>query len=260
MNMQNELLQVESLTKTYGKGENKTEALKGISFRVLEGEFLGIMGASGSGKTTLLNCIATMRKPTSGKIVLHGEDLSGFRGGELADYRGKEIGYLFQEFELLDNLTARENIILPLSLHGVPAKKAGADMEEIAAMLDITDVLEKFPSQMSGGQKQRVAAARALISNPSLVLADEPTGALDSRNSKILMDKLAAINREQGITIMMVTHDASAASFCSRILFIQDGAIFHELRRDRQNETNASFYERIAAVMAQMGGGSAHVL
>lgn len=133
-------------------------------------------------------------------------------------------------------------------------------MKEIAAMLDITDVLEKFPSQMSGGQKQRVAAARALISDPSLVLADEPTGALDSRNSKILMDKLAAINREQGKTIMMVTHDASAASYCSRILFIKDGTIFHELRRNRQNETNAGFYERIAAVMAQMGGGSEHVL
>ena len=133
-------------------------------------------------------------------------------------------------------------------------------MQEIAAMLDITDVLEKFPSQMSGGQKQRVAATRALISDPSLVLADEPTGTLDSKNSKILMDKLAAINREQGKTIMMVTHDASAASYCSRILFIQDGTIFHELRRNRQNETNARFYERIAAVMAQMGGGSAHVL
>lgn len=260
MNTPKELLQVESLTKTYGKGENKTEALKGITFRVLEGEFLGIMGASGSGKTTLLNCIATMRKPTSGKIVLHGQDISGFRGGELADYRGKEIGYLFQEFELLDNLTARENIILPLSLHGVPAEKAGEDMKEIASMLDITSVLDKFPSQMSGGQKQRVAAARALISDPDLVLADEPTGALDSRNSKILMDKLSEVNCEQGKTIMMVTHDANAASYCSRILFIQDGTIFHELRRNRQTEPNAGFYDRIMAVMAQMGGGSAHVL
>lgn len=260
MNTPKELLQVESLTKTYGKGENKTEALKGITFRVLEGEFLGIMGASGSGKTTLLNCIATMRKPTSGKIVLHGEDISGFRGGELADYRGKEIGYLFQEFELLDNLTARENIMLPLSLHGVPAKKAWEDMKEIASILDITGVLDKFPSQMSGGQKQRVAAARALISDPDLVLADEPTGALDSKNSKILMDKLSEVNREQGKTIMMVTHDANAASYCSRILFIQDGTIFHELRRNRQTEPNADFYDRIMAVMAQMGGGSAHVL
>lgn len=260
MNTQKEILQVESLTKVYGKGDNRTEALKGITFHVLEGEFLGIMGASGSGKTTLLNCIATVLKPTSGKIILHGKDLSSFRGDALADYRGKEIGYLFQEFELLDNLTARENIILPLALHGVTAKQAEADIRTLASMLDITDVLDKFPSQMSGGQKQRVAAARALIFNPDIVLADEPTGALDSKNSKILMDKLSTINREQRKTIMMVTHDANAASYCSRILFIQDGCIFHELRRNMQTESTAAFYDRIVDVMAQLGGGSANVL
>ncbi len=254
------ILQVERLTKVYGKGANRTEALKGISFHVLEGEFLGIMGASGSGKTTLLNCIATVLKPTSGKIIFHGKDLSGFRGSALSDYRGKEIGYLFQEFELLDNLTARENITLPLALHGVTAKQAEADICTLASMLDITDVLDKFPSQMSGGQKQRAAAARALISNPDIVLADEPTGALDSKNSKILMDKLSVINREQNKTIMMVTHDANAASYCSRILFIQDGCIFHELRRSVQKESTAAFYDRIVAVMAQLGGGSANVL
>lgn len=260
MNTQNQILQVEGLTKTYGKGNNQTEALKGITFNVLEGEFLGIMGASGSGKTTLLNCIATMLKPTSGRIILHGQDISGFRGEELADYRGKKIGYLFQEFELLDNLTAKENITLPLALHGVTAKKAESNILALASMLDIAGVLDKFPSQMSGGQKQRVAAARALISNPDIVLADEPTGALDSRNSKILMDKLSAINREQHKTIMMVTHDANAASYCSRILFIQDGCIFHELRRSIQTESTASFYDRIVTIMAQLGGGSANVL
>lgn len=260
MNTQKEILQVESLTKVYGKGDSRTEALKGITFHVLKGEFLGIMGASGSGKTTLLNCIATVLKPTSGKIILHGKDLSSFRGGALSDYRGKEIGYLFQEFELLDNLTARENITLPLALHGVTAKKAESDIRTLASMLDITEVLDKFPSQMSGGQKQRVAAARALISNPDIVLADEPTGALDSKNSKILMDKLSAINREQHKTIMMVTHDANAASYCSRILFIQDGCIFHELRRSIQTESTVAFYDRIVAVMAQLGGGSANVL
>ncbi len=260
MNTQKEILQVESLTKVYGKGDNRTEALKGITFHVLEGEFLGIMGASGSGKTTLLNCIATVLKPTSGKIILHGKDLSGFRGSALSDYRGKEIGYLFQEFELLDNLTARENIILPLALHGVTAKQAESDIRTLASMLDITDVLDKFPAQMSGGQKQRAAAARALISNPDIVLADEPTGALDSKNSKILMDKLSVINREQNKTIMMVTHDANAASYCSRILFIQDGCIFHELRRSVQKESTAAFYDRIVAVMAQLGGGRANVL
>lgn len=260
MNTQKEILQVESLTKVYGKGDNKTEALKGITFQVLEGEFLGIMGASGSGKTTLLNCIATVLKPTSGRIILHGKDLSSFRGNALSDYRGKEIGYLFQEFELLDNLTARENIILPLALHGVTAKQAESDIRTLASMLDITDVLDKFPAQMSGGQKQRAAAARALISDPDIVLADEPTGALDSKNSKILMDKLSVINREQNKTIMMVTHDANAASYCSRILFIQDGCIFHELRRSIQTESTAAFYDRIVAVMAQLGGGSANVL
>lgn len=254
------ILQVENLTKTYGNDSTKTEALCGISFDVLEGEFLGIMGASGSGKTTLLNCIATMIKPSSGKVILQGKDISTFNGSQLANYRGQEIGYLFQEFELLDNLTARENILLPLTLHGVTPRNAENDILQIADRLDITEVLNKFPSQMSGGQKQRVAAARALISNPSIVLADEPTGALDSKNSRILMDKLSAINREQHKTIMMVTHDANAASYCSRILFIQDGRLFHELRRDIKAETPSAFYERIVTVLAQLGGGSAHVL
>lgn len=260
MNTSDRILQIESLTKTYGKGDTKIEALRGISFDVLEGEFLGIMGASGSGKTTLLNCIATMLRPTSGRIVLRGRDISQFRGGQLAQYRGKEIGYLFQEFELLDNLTARENITLPLSLHGISGRTAEGELQNLASMLDISGVLDKFPAQMSGGQKQRVAAARALIGRPDIVLADEPTGALDSRNSKILMDKLSDVNREQGKTILMVTHDANAASYCSRILFIQDGGIFHELRRGAGTESAGAFYERIVAVMAQLGGGSANVL
>ncbi len=260
MDMQKEILRVEHLTKVYGKGDNRTQALKGITFQVLEGESLGIMGESGSGKTTLLNCIATVLKPTSGRIILRGKDLSSFRGSALSDYRGKAIGYLFQEFELLDNLTARENITLPLALHGVTARQAEADIRTLASMLDITDVLDKFPAQMSGGQKQRVAAARALISDPDIVLADEPTGALDSKNSKILMDKLSMIAREQNKTVMMVTHDANVASYCSRILFIQDGCIFHELRRSTKTESTAAFYDRIVAVMAQLGGGSANVL
>ena len=256
----NRVLQVESITKVYGKGDNKTEALRGISFDVLEGEFLGIMGASGSGKTTLLNCIATMIKPSSGRILLKGSDISSLKGTQLADYRGIEIGYLFQEFELLDNLTARENIILPLALHKVTGKEAEGELQELASRLDIVDVLDKFPSQMSGGQKQRAAAARALIAKPRIVLADEPTGALDSKNSKVLMDKLSAINKEQQINIVMVTHDANAASYCSRILFIQDGRLFHELRKNIEAETPGSFYERIMTVTAQLGGGSANVL
>lgn len=260
MNRFERILQVKNLTMTYGKGNNKTEALQGVSFDVLQGEFLGIMGASGSGKTTLLNCIATMIKPTSGKIILQEKDISGFRASELAKYRGNEIGYLFQEFELLNNMTARENIVLPLSLHGETEEAARTKIQALASKLDIAEVLDKFPSQMSGGQKQRVAAARALISNPEIVLADEPTGALDSRNSKVLMDKLAEINSDLHKTIMMVTHDANAASYCSRILFIQDGRIFHELRRNFEKESNAAFYERIVTVMAQLGGGSANVL
>lgn len=258
--MNNKILQVEGLTKSYGKGAAKTEALRGITFDVLEGEFLGIMGASGSGKTTLLNCIATMLRPNSGKILLRGHDISQLSGSALSDFRGREIGYLFQEFELLDNLTARENITLPLALHGVSAQNAQDAIQSLAQLLDITDTLDKFPHQLSGGQKQRVAAARALISDPDIVLADEPTGALDSKNSKTLMNKLSAINRQNNKTIMMVTHDPNAASYCSRILFIQDGCIFHELRRSIDSESIGAFYERIVAVMAQLGGGSSNVL
>ncbi len=254
------ILQVKNLQKTYGKGASRTEALRGISFDVLEGEFLGVMGPSGSGKTTLLNCIATIVRPTSGTVILKGEELSSFREKALADYRGRKIGCLFQEFELLDNLTAGENIALPLSLHGISEKQAESKIKEIAGRLDIEEVLDKFPSQMSGGQKQRAAAARALISDPDILLADEPTGALDSRNARNLMEKLADENRDQGKTIVMVTHDPNAASFCSRILFIQDGCLFHELRRDVHRESNAAFYDRIAAVTAQLGGGSANVL
>lgn len=260
MNIFDKLLQVENVTKTYGRDQNKTEALRGISFDVLPGEFLGIMGASGSGKTTLLNCIATMLRPTSGQILLKGQNISAFRGDKLADYRGREIGYLFQEFELLDNMTGRENIVLPLSIHHENPKKSEEKLQRLSEQLEITTVLYKFPSQMSGGQKQRVAAARALIADPSIVLADEPTGALDTKNAKTLMSKLSLINKENGTTILMVTHDANAASFCSRILFIQDGVIFHELRRNVTEETQAAFYDRILTVMSQLGGGSANVL
>lgn len=258
--MDNKILQVENLEKDYGKKDNLTKALRGIDFEVFEGEFLGIMGASGSGKTTLLNCIATMLKPTKGKILLRDHDISKFSPKETANYRGKEIGYLFQEFELLNNLTAGENIALVLSIHGISEKESAEKIESLSKKLDIFDILDKFPEQLSGGQKQRVAAARALICEPSIILADEPTGALDSVNSKILLDKLSTINSEQNKTIMMVTHDANAASYCSRILFIQDGLIYHELRRDVKTQDTSSFYERIVKVMAQLGGGSCNVL
>ncbi|MBO7424707.1 MAG: ABC transporter ATP-binding protein [Clostridiales bacterium] len=253
------ILKIESLKKYYGKQENLTRAIDGIDINVMEGEFLGIMGASGSGKSTLLNCIATVIKPTSGTIELNGQEISKLRGAKLAQYRGKDMGYLFQNFELVDNLTGRENIMLPISLHK-NNENTDERMQKLINYLEIGDIVDKFPSQMSGGEKQRVAAARALILNPKIILADEPTGALDSKNAKSLMTKLEGLNKDENATILMVTHDSNAASFCSRIMFIQDGKIFHELRKDRENETRQSFYERILSVMAQLGGGSANVL
>lgn len=253
------ILRVESLTKHYGKEPNITKALNGISFQVVKGEFLGIMGSSGSGKTTLLNCLATIIKPTDGSIQMQEKDLGQLKGSQLADYRGKEIGYLFQNFELLDNLTAKENILLPLSLHKVDANESKLRLELLSQYLDISELLDKFPSQLSGGQRQRVAAARALILDPKIVFADEPTGALDSKNASILMQKLSEMNQIEKTTILMVTHDSVAASFCNRILFIQDGKLFHEIRRDYPRESQEDFYHRILKVMAALAGGDGNV-
>lgn len=258
--MQDKLLEVKSLKKIYGKNEGATTALNGISFQVLDGEFLGIMGSSGSGKTTLLNCIATMVMPTEGHILLKREDISKLKGSRLARFRGSQVGYLFQDFELLDHMTGEENILLPAEIHKLNRKEVEERLKDLADYLEIEDVLQKSPSQMSGGQKQRVAAARALIVKPEILLADEPTGALDSKNSKRLMEMLRGIRDNYGTTIMMVTHDPNAASFCSRILFIQDGVLFHELRRQIPEESQNDFYRRILEVMAQLGGGSANVL
>ena len=254
------ILEIDSLKKYYGKQGNQTKALNGITFQVMEGEFLGIMGSSGSGKSTLLNCIATVIEPSGGRILMKGREIHSLKGKKLAQYRGREIGYLFQNFELIDNLTGRENIMLPMSLHNVSDGESQKRLSRLASYLEITDVLDKFPAQMSGGQKQRVAAARALIMDPGIILADEPTGALDSKNAKTLMKKLSGLNEEENATILMVTHDSNAASYCKRILFIQDGQIFHELRRDTPEETRQEFYERILKVMSQLGGGSANVL
>ena len=253
------ILRVESLKKYYGKEPNITKALNGISFQVVKGEFLGIMGSSGSGKTTLLNCLATIIKPTYGSIQMQEKVLGQLKGSQLADYRGKEIGYLFQNFELLDNLTAKENILLPLSLHKVDANESKVRLELLSQYLDISELLDKFPSQLSGGQRQRVAAARALILDPKIVFADEPTGALDSKNATILMQKLSEMNQVEETTILMVTHDSVAASFCNRILFIQDGKLFHEIRRDYPRESQEDFYHRILKVMAALAGGDGNV-
>lgn len=253
------ILRVEALKKHYGKEPNITKALDGISFQVVKGEFLGIMGSSGSGKTTLLNCLATIIKPTDGSIQMQEKDLGQLKGSQLADYRGKEIGYLFQNFELLDNLTAKENILLPLSLHKVDANESKLRLELLSQYLDISELLDKFPSQLSGGQRQRVAAARALILDPKIVFADEPTGALDSKNATILMQKLSEMNQVEETTILMVTHDSVAASFCNRILFIQDGKLFHEIRRDYPRESQEDFYHRILKVMSALAGGDGNV-
>lgn len=256
----NPILETDNLKKYYGEGDEQTKALDGINLKVMPGEFLGIMGSSGSGKSTLLNCIATVTKPTSGSIKVNGVRVDSLSGAKLADYRGKEIGYLFQNFELLDNLTCRENIMLPLSLHGADDGDAQKRIGSLAEYLEIRDILDKFPSQISGGQKQRTAAARALILNPGIILADEPTGALDSKNAKSLMEKLAGLNRNSDTAVLMVTHDSNAASYCKRILFIQDGVVLREIERNIPQESQNSFHGRILSVMADIGGGCENVL
>lgn len=246
------ILEIAALKKYYGKEPNLTRALDGISFQVMPGEFLGIMGSSGSGKSTLLNCIATVIAPTAGAVALHGKCVTTLHGKALADYRGKEIGYLFQNFELIDNLTGRENILLPLSLHGASEAESRARLQKLADYLEVTDVLDKFPAQMSGGQKQRIAAARALILDPEIVLADEPTGALDSRSTDELLKLFGEINAS-GQTIVMVTHSVRAASCASRVLFLRDGEVSLELKRGK--DTDSQFYQRITDALTQQQTG-----
>ena len=246
-------MEVTNLQKYYGSKGNLTKALNDVSFSVESGEFVGIMGASGSGKTTLLNCVSTIDKVSSGKILLGGHDLTTLKGEKLNAFRRDELGFVFQEFNLLDTMTAFENIALALSIQKVPAAQIKERVEEIAKKLGITEVLNKFPYQMSGGQKQRVACARAVVTNPKLILADEPTGALDSKSSRMLLESFLTLNRELGSTIMMVTHDALSASYASRILFIKDGKIFTELRKEEKEERKA-FFDRIMQVVSLLGG------
>ena len=221
----NPILNIENLTKVYGTLPNQTRALNGITIQLMPGEFLGIMGSSGSGKSTLLNCIATVIQPTGGRIQVDGDTLQSLKGKTLAEYRSKKVGYLFQNFELLDNLTGRENILLPTSLHGVSEAESSQRLKQLTNYLEITDVLDKFPSKMSGGQRQRVAAARALILHPQMILADEPTGALDYKTGKQVLEIIETLNREMGMTVVLVTHNNVLRHMADRYIAVHNGRI-----------------------------------
>ena len=222
-----EVLKIENLKKYYGVNTNITKAVDGISFSVLEGEFVAIMGASGSGKTTLLNCVSTIDTVTSGHIFVDNRDITTVKEDDLADFRRENLGFIFQDFNLLDTLTIEENISLSLIINNENTNKVDEKVKNIADKLGISDILKKFPYEVSGGQKQRCACARALINNPKLILADEPTGALDSKSSRLLLETMDEMNNKLKATILMVTHDSFSASFCKRVLFLKDGKIFN---------------------------------
>ncbi len=247
-----EILKIDKIEKYYGNKSSLTKALDNISFDVDEGEFVAIMGASGSGKTTLLNCVSTIDKVTSGHIYVAGDDITSLKGNSLNRFRREELGFIFQDFNLLDTLTAYENIALALSIQNVGAKEIDTRIRKAAKELDITEVLAKYPYQMSGGQKQRVASARAIITNPKLILADEPTGALDSKSSKMLLEKFTFLNTELNATLLMVTHDAFTASYASRVVFIKDGKLFNELHKGESSRK--VFFDEIIDVVTLLGG------
>ena len=253
-----EILTVTDLKKVYGKGGSLTRALDGVSLSLEAGEFVGVMGPSGSGKTTLLNCVSTIDRPSAGSIVIDGKELTRLKGRELAKFRRERLGFIFQDCNLLDTLTTYENIALSLSIVKAPAQKIDRRVREMADFLGIADCLDKYPYQMSGGQQQRCAAARAMVTRPALVLADEPTGALDSKSSQLLLDRLEELNMELGATILMVTHDAFTASCCRRVVFLRDGQIFLELHRG--SDSRKAFFKKIIQVVTEMGGGMADVL
>ena len=245
------ILKLEHIQKYYGNGGNVTKAIQDISFSVSEGEFLGIMGASGSGKTTLLNCISTIDTVSAGHIYLEGTDVTELRPKSLARFRRENLGFVFQDFNLLDTLTISENIALALAINGAPAGEVEPRIREMAGKLNIRDILDKYPYQVSGGQKQRCACARAIINHPKLLLADEPTGALDSHSAQMLLSTIQSINEQLGATILMVTHDAYCASYAKQVYFLKDGRIQCCLNRQ---ESRKAFYDEIMAMLASMGG------
>ena len=245
------ILKVDQIEKYYGSRSSLTKALDNLSFEVEKGEFVAIMGSSGSGKTTLLNCISTIDRVTSGHIYVGDKDITKLKGNDLNKFRREELGFIFQDFNLLDTLTAYENIALALSIQNKPFKEIDAKIKKVAHELDIKEVLNKYPYQMSGGQKQRVAAARAIITDPKLVLADEPTGALDSKSSKMLLEKFDYLD-QLGATILMVTHDAFTASYARRVIFIKDGKIFKEIHKGK--DSRKEFFDKIIDVVTLLGG------
>jgi putative ABC transport system ATP-binding protein len=252
------VLEVAHLEKVYGALGNVTRALNDVSFTVNRGEFVGIMGASGSGKSTLLNCVSTIDSATSGTIRINGQDVTRMKQAKLSQFRREELGFIFQDSNLLDTLTARENIALPLTIARTSSAEISTRVQDVAARLSISQVLDKYPYQMSGGQQQRVAAARALVTDPTMIMADEPTGALDSKSARLLLESLEALNRRLRATVLMVTHDSFAASYTSRVLFIRDGKIFTELRRG--DTDRREFFDRIMEVVAMMGGEGSDAL
>lgn len=251
------ILNVSNIEKYYGNKGMVTKAVDNISFSVNKGEFIGIMGASGSGKTTLLNCISTIDTVTSGHIYVDGKNITTMKSKQLSAFRREQLGFVFQDFNLLDTLTAYENIALALTIIKTPVKQIEAKVNYVAKALGISEILKKYPYQLSGGQKQRVACARAIITQPSLILADEPTGALDSKSARMLLESFETLNHDLSATILMVTHDAFTASYCHRILFIKDGKIFNELIRG--NSTRKEFFDKIISVVTLLGGDNSNV-
>ena len=252
-----EVLKIENLKKYYGANTNITKAVDGISFSVLEGEFVAIMGASGSGKTTLLNCVSTIDTVTSGHIFVDNRDITTVKEDDLADFRKENLGFIFQDFNLLDTLTIEENIALSLIINNENTNKVDEKVKNIADKLGISDILKKFPYEVSGGQKQRCACARALINSPKLILADEPTGALDSKSSRLLLETMDEMNENLKATILMVTHDSFSASFCKRVLFLKDGKIFNEIVKGEK--TRKEFFNEILDMLTLLGGDVGNV-
>lgn len=252
------ILKVCKIEKYYGNRFNITKAVNNVSFEVNKGEFVGIMGPSGSGKTTLLNCISTIDNVTTGKIIINGQDITRLKSKKLDKFRKDQLGFIFQDYNLLDTLTGYENIALALTIKGENKDVIDKKIKEIAEYLEISDILDKYPYEMSGGQRQRVSSARAVIKNPSIVLADEPTGALDSKSSRFLLERFKMLNKEFNTSILMVTHDSFAASYADRILFIKDGKIFNEIVKGA--DSRKEFFERIIEIVSLLGGDDDNVL